>query len=100
MRCKICQREFKPSKYRPNQEACSQPECQKQRQAQNLKDWRQKNPDYFKYLGQEPIWRDSRRQYNKLWRNTHEDYLEKYEIKRKKQRRTYMREYMRRKRGA
>lgn len=95
MRCKICQNEFTPSRYRPTQQVCSGPECQKLRQIQNEQAWRAKNPDYFKYLGGESAWHESRRRYNKLWRQTHKEYLKTYAEEQKTQRREYMRQYMR-----
>lgn len=96
MRCKICQNEFAPHKYRPKQEVCSKPECQKLRQIQNQREWRVKNPDYFKCLDQESIWRENRHRYNRLWKLTHKDYLKGYEENHKSQRREYMKDYMRR----
>lgn len=100
MRCKICQNEFVPNKYHPHQQICSQPACQRARQIQNEREWRLKNPDYFKSRGQEAAWRRIRQRYNKLWSSTHKDYLKKYEASHKEQRREYMREYMRRYRAA
>ena len=100
MRCKTCQNEFIPNKYHPQQQVCSQPECQKTRQIQNEKEWRMRNPDYFKCLGQESAWRESRHRYSKLWKTTHKDYAQQYEENHKLQRREYMREYMRRYRKA
>jgi len=96
MRCKICQKEFIPSKYRPNQQVCSQSECQRMRQIQNERDWRLKNPDYFKYLDQEPAWKGKRHLYNSLWRGSHKDELKEYELGHSQERKKYMREYMRR----
>ncbi|MBU3959168.1 MAG: hypothetical protein KKH29_03120 [Candidatus Omnitrophica bacterium] len=96
MRCKICQNEFIPNKYRPQQQVCSQPECQKTRQVQNQRVWRIKNPNYFKCLGQDVPWQQSRRQYNRLWKATHKKYLKEQDQSHKGQRREYMREYMRR----
>ena len=100
MRCKICQNEFTPSKYHPNQQVCFQPECQRLRQIQNERDWRAKNPDYFKCLGEESAWRQTRHRYNKLWRDSHKEELNTYSQSHKEQRRQYMREYMRRYRSA
>ncbi len=95
MRCKICQNEFTPNKYRPNQVICSRLECQKTRQIENERNWRLKNPDYFKCMDQEPFWKQNRHRYSSLWKATHKDYLKKYEEKHKEERREYMREYMR-----
>lgn len=95
MQCKICKQEFKPSKYRPDQQVCSRPECQKKRQIQNERDWRARNPEYFKYFDQESAWKDKRKRYNKLWKTTHNKELKEYEDSHKEQRKEYMREYMR-----
>ncbi len=95
MHCKICKSEFTPNKHRPTQRVCLKPDCQRLRQIQNEKDWRLKNPDYFKYLDQETYWKDNRRRYNRLWKVTHKAYAQAYEDSHKEQRRVYMREYMR-----
>jgi len=95
MQCKICKNEFIPTKYRPKQQICSRPACQRLRQIQNERTWRQKNPDYFKYLGQNSAWQEVRRTYNKLWRQTHKDELKSYEKTHQEERREYMRQYMR-----
>jgi hypothetical protein len=96
MICKICQKEFIPNKYHSNQQVCPQPECQKMRQIQNIREWRKKNPDYFKSLGQEAAWQEKRRRYNRLWKSLNKGNLKVYEQINKEQRREYMREYMKR----
>jgi hypothetical protein len=96
MRCKLCQREFTPNKYHPHQQICFRPECQHLRQIQNQRDWRSKNPEYFKCRGQEGFWRENRKRYRQQWKITHKDYLKEYQESHLKQRREYMREYMRR----
>jgi hypothetical protein len=95
MICKICNKEFEPSKYRPGQTVCSDPACQRLRQLTNQKSWRQQNPDYFKCLGQEVAWQEKRRRYNRLWKAANKEYVHAYEEDHKEQRREYMREYMR-----
>ena len=100
MRCRVCQNEFVPNKYRPNQQVCSRIACQRIRQIDNEREWRNKNPDYFKYLDQESSWRLNRLRYNRLWKSAHTDYLQEYERSHKEQRREYMREYMHRYREA
>ncbi len=95
MRCKICQKEFIPSKYHPQQQVCFQPECQHLRQILNTQDWRRKNPDYFEYSGQEASWREKRHGYTQQWRLAHKEYLKEYAKAHQDQRREYMREYMR-----
>lgn len=95
MLCKICQKEFIPDKYHPHQQVCFQPECQRVRQIQDEKDWRLRNPDYFKCLDQNSSWRQIRQRYNRFWKATHKDYLKQYDNAHSQQRREYMREYMR-----
>ena len=95
MNCKICNKEFTPNKYRPNQRVCASPTCQRTRQIQNQKEWRARNPDYFKCLGQGSAWQDKRRRYNRLWKSANKEYVKTYETDHKEQRRAYMREYMR-----
>lgn len=100
MRCKICQNEFIPNKYHPLQQVCARPECRRIRQIQSLREWRIKNPTYFKYLEQETPWRQARHRYNQLWRARHKEDLKEYAQSHKEQRREYMRGYMRRRRKA
>ena len=100
MRCKICQKEFIPNKYHPHQQVCLSADCQHLRQVLNERDWRAKNPEYFKCRGQERFWRDNRRKYSKKWRSFHKDYLKGYRQRHRQQRREYMREYMRRYRSS
>ena len=96
MTCKICQREFLPNKYHPNQQVCSRTECQHRRQILNQRRWRIENPEYFKCRGQDAFWRDNRHLYSREWRMAHKYYLKKYEKNHRQQRREYMKEYMRR----
>ena len=96
MKCQICKKEFKPNKYHPHQRVCLRSECQHLRQVINERDWRTKNPEYFKCRDQDKVWRISRYRYSREWRQAHKDYLKEYEKNRLSQRREYMREYMRR----
>ncbi len=100
MQCKICQKEFIPNKYHARQEVCTLAQCQRERQIQNEREWRLKNPDYFKSLGQAVSWRKNRQRYSRLWKARHKEYLKGYEKSHKEQRREYMREYMRKYREA
>lgn len=96
MICKICKKEFIPNKYHPAQEVCFSPECQHLRQLLNEREWRLKNPEYFKIRSQDEVWQKYRRQYTREWREAHKTYIKEYEKTYKEQRREYMREYMRR----
>ncbi len=94
--CQMCKKEFLPNKYRPNQVICSSIECQYQRQLYNMKSWRDKNPNYFKYKEIKDVkWRESCRERAKKWRQGHLDYLKLYRQEHKEEHREYMRKYMR-----
>ena len=95
-KCKFCDKTFIPNKYRPNQEICSNLECQYQRQLENMKKWRQRNPNYFKYKEtKDSSWKSTCKQRSLDWRETHHDYLKLYREAHRERHRTYMREYMR-----
>lgn len=72
-RCPYCQSSFEPSRFRPQQTVCSEPDCQRQRRADyhrqkiaadpeyrqvcldSLRKWRSGNPDYWRqYREQHP----------------------------------------------
>ena len=95
MICRICNREFTPNKYRLDQKICSNPECQRQRQLQNMKDWRKNNPYYFIYGRYRVDWKGDYKKHAKDWRMRHPEYMKRYAQEHKEDRRTYMREYMR-----
>jgi len=95
-KCRICGKSFLPNKYRPNQEVCSSLECQYQRQLTNMKGWRNKNPNYFKYKEtQDESWKQSCRERSLEWRKKHKEYLQLYREANKVRHRDYMRDYMR-----
>ena len=94
--CKSCGKPFLPNKYRPNQTVCSSLECQYQRQLDNMKAWRGRNPNYFKYKeSQDGSWKETCRQRSLDWRKSHQDYLKLYREEHRGRHRTYMKEYMR-----
>lgn len=94
--CKICGKWFIPNKYRPNQKICSSLECQYQRQLYNMKGWREKNPNYFKYREEaDESWKEACKQRAKKWRESHKEYLKLYRDEHKSHYREYMRNYMR-----
>jgi hypothetical protein len=66
--CRYCQQGFEPSKRRPDQGVCSQPECQNQRRNDYRRNKLQTDPEYAQVV------RDSR----KKWRDTHPDYQRTY----------------------
>jgi len=94
-KCIICGRHFMPNKYRPNQEICSSIECQYQRQLNNMKKWRNRNPNYFKYKeAGNKSWKETCRERSLEWRKRHQEYLKLYRDAHKDRHRHYMREYM------
>ncbi len=94
--CKICGKSFTPNKYRPNQNICSSIECQYQRQLDNMKEWRGRNPNYFKYKeSHDSSWKQTCKQRSLDWRKKHMDYLKLYREEHRDRHREYMRDYMR-----
>ena len=95
-KCTICGGPFTSNKYRPNQEVCSSIECQYQRQLDNMKKWRGKNPNYFRYKEtRDKSWKETCRQRSLEWRKKHQEYLKLYRDAHRARHREYMRDYMR-----
>jgi len=94
--CPVCKKWFLPNKYRPNQEICSNLECQYQRQLDNMQKWRKTNPNYFRYReAKDNTWKETCKDRAKKWRERHQEYLKLYRSEHKDRYRMYMREYMR-----
>jgi len=94
--CPVCKKWFMPNKYRPNQEICSNLECQYKRQLNNMKKWRGHNPNYFRYReAKDATWKETCKDRAKRWRERHQEYLKLYRSEHKDRYRIYMREYMR-----
>lgn len=94
--CKMCGKSFIPNKYRSNQSVCSSLECQYQRQLENMRKWRTRNPNYFKYKeSQDSSWKETCRQRSLDWRKKHQEYLKLYREEHRDRHRTYMKDYMR-----
>ncbi len=83
--CKICKTPFRPNKYHPHQEVCSQPSCQAQRQLLNERQWRKKNKFYFRYKERKTPWQRFRAAYLSKWRKEHPNYFKTYRKKARKQ---------------
>ena len=99
--CLYCNAVFTPNKYSPRQKVCSNPECQKKRQMDSMKVWRDKNPNYFKYdESKEPGWIETQRKRSKQWREKNPDKVRAYRQAHSEEYRNYMREYMRKYRQA
>jgi hypothetical protein len=66
--CRYCQQSFQPSKFRPDQSVCSQPECQRNRRAEDHHRRLETDAEYAQVV------RDSQRK----WRQAHPDYQRQY----------------------
>ena len=67
-RCRYCERIFQPSKYRPAQTVCSEPECQRRRRA-----------DYHRQkMAADPVYRQVCRDSPQKWRSRNPDYWRQY----------------------
>jgi hypothetical protein len=66
--CRFCQQSFEPSKFRPDQSACSRPDCQRRRRGEYHRRKIGTDPEYAEVV------RDSRRK----WREAHPDYQKNY----------------------
>ena len=94
--CIYCQITFTANKYSPRQKVCSKPECQKKRQLDSMKVWREKNPNYFKYdESKGAAWLEAQRKRSKVWREKNPDKVKSYRNSHMDQYRNYMRDYMR-----
>jgi len=95
--CIYCGAVFLPNKYAPKQKVCSNSECQKKRQLDSMKLWRQRNPNYFKYDESKGLaWLETQRRRSKIWREKNPDKVRLYRQNHVSEYRDYMREYMRR----
>ena len=95
--CIYCNDAFAPNKYSPRQKVCSRPECQKKRQLDSMRLWRERNPNYFKYdESKGEAWLEMQRRRSKLWREKNPDKVRLYRQAHSSEYREYMRDYMRR----
>ena len=95
--CAYCNNPFTPNKYSSRQKVCSNPACQKKRQLDSMRLWREKYPNYFKYdESKGPEWVAQQRRRSKLWREKNLDKVRPYRAAHIQEYRQYMREYMKR----
>jgi hypothetical protein len=66
--CRYCQQPFQPSKYRPDQRVCGEPDCQRRRRADYHRQKMESDGEYAQVVG------DSRRK----WREAHPGYSRQY----------------------
>ena len=94
--CLFCETAFTPNKYSPGQKICSGADCQKKRQWESMRQWRKKNPNYFKYDDSKGLeWLELQRKRSKIWRDKNPEKVRSYRTVHSRQYRDYMREYMR-----
>ncbi len=67
-RCSYCQQLFLPSIYRPQQQVCSRPECQRRRRTEYHRRKLETDPEYHQ------VARDSQQK----WRQAHPEYVRQY----------------------
>src|ERR1700719_3832220 len=71
--CKYCTREFRPSRYRPDQQVCSLAECQRRRRT-----------DYHrKKLATDATYREQCRDSQAKWREKNPEYMKRYTARRR-----------------
>jgi hypothetical protein len=74
-KCLYCRREFLPSRYHPEQEACPAPACQLQRRT-----------DYHRRkIGEDSAYREQCRDSQRKWREQNPSYMKTYAAARRKQ---------------
>ena len=94
--CVICGSVFAPNKYSPRQKTCSGGDCQRKRQLDSMRRWRERNPNYFKYDESKGVeWLEAQRNRSKVWRQRNPEKVRAYRDTHKDDYRLYMREYMR-----
>jgi hypothetical protein len=94
--CPYCRTPFSPNKYSPGQKICSNSDCQKKRQLESMRQWRERNPNYFKYDESKGLaWLEVQRKRSKIWREKNPDKVRAYRQSHSEEYRRYMRDYMR-----
>ncbi len=77
-RCRYCQQVFQPAPYHPQQQVCSQPACQRQRQRDYHRRKIRSDPLYAQVVRESrKKWRDEHPGYQKRYRQTHPGAVER-----------------------
>ena len=70
--CRFCQQSFEPSKFRPDQSVCNQPNCRRRRRAEYHRRKIATDPLYAQVVGESrKKWRDAHPDYQKTYRQSH-----------------------------
>ena len=76
-RCPFCRRWYRPNpRLNRRQQTCGRAECRRQQKQKSNREWRAKNPDYFRgvYPHQKEKY-GTRADYMRLYRQQHPDYV-------------------------
>ena len=66
--CRFCQQSFEPSKFRPDQSVCAEPDCQRRRRAEY----------HHRKIATDPLYAQVVSDSRKKWRDAHPDYQKSY----------------------
>src|SRR5581483_1011392 len=72
-RCRYCSKKFVPCKYRPNQQVCSSPDCQRRRRAEY----------HRRKLTQDALYREQCLDSQRKWRAKNPHYMRRYRARRR-----------------
>jgi hypothetical protein len=76
--CRYCQQAFQPSKYRPDQAVCSQPECQRRRRRDYHREKLRSDPVYAQVIhDSQKHWCEDHPSYWKQYRERHPEVAER-----------------------
>jgi hypothetical protein len=76
--CPYCQQSFRPSVYRPQQQACSAPPCQSRRRTEYHRQKLKADPEYRQTVRDSQMkWRQSHPDYSRQYRNQHPQTVER-----------------------
>ena len=76
--CRYCHQSFQPSKFHSQQNACSQPECQRRRRAEYHRRRIATDPEYAEVVrDSRRKWRERHPAYQKTYRQTHPTSVER-----------------------
>jgi hypothetical protein len=76
--CRYCQVLFEPSKFRPDQRICHQPECQRRRRREYHRHKTIADPEYAQVVrDSRRKWRQAHPGYQQLWRQSHPEAQER-----------------------
>lgn len=93
-KCVICGRYFSPKPCAYRQIVCSRKKCKAIKRKINFKNWKNKNPDYYK-TKKEKVLSDYWKRRAKTFRENHPEYIRNWTMQNRNKRRIYIKKYMR-----